>query len=76
MTRRHDRVRSLLRSCMEAKGLIRGRWRRGESGRRRKYYAVTPPGRAFLARQRAEWDVLFVAMRGLGLLRVPGGGEG
>jgi PadR family transcriptional regulator PadR len=59
---------------LESKGLIRGVWRLGESGRRRKYYAITASGRDTLKRQRAEWRDLFAAMRGLGLVG-PGGGE-
>jgi PadR family transcriptional regulator PadR len=58
---------------LEAKGLIRGRWRRGESGRRRKYYAITAAGRQRLTHQRAEWDELFAAMQVLGLVRGRGG---
>jgi PadR family transcriptional regulator len=60
---------------LEAKGWIRGRWRRGETGRRRKYYAITAKGRETLARQREEWRDLFAAMRGLGLLGATRGGD-
>lgn len=57
---------------LESKGLIRGRWRRAESGRRRKYYGITAAGESALRRHRAEWRDLFEAMRGLGLLGVGG----
>jgi PadR family transcriptional regulator PadR len=56
---------------MEAKGLIRGRWRKSESGRRRKYYGMTAAGQTALRRHREEWRDLFGAMRDIGLL---GGG--
>lgn len=57
---------------LEAKGLIRGRWRRSESGRRRKYYGITTAGEAMLQRQREEWRDLFDAMREIGLLGAGG----
>jgi PadR family transcriptional regulator PadR len=60
---------------LEAKGLIRGRWRRVESGRRRKYYGITTTGREVLRRKRAEWEELFDAMRGLGMLRAQRGAD-
>lgn len=53
---------------MERKGLIRARWRRAVSGRRRKYYGVTAAGDAALQRYRDEWRDLFGAMSDLGLL--------
>jgi PadR family transcriptional regulator PadR len=53
---------------LEAKGLIRGRWRKSESGRRRKYYGITAAGEAALRRYREEWRDLFGAMRDIGLL--------
>ncbi len=60
---------------LEAKGLIRGKWRRAESGRRRKYYAITAAGRKALAKHRTEWRDLLGAMKGIGLLGASGGGE-
>jgi len=57
---------------LEAKGLIRGRWRRSESGRRRKYYGITAAGEAMLQQQREEWRDLFDAMRDIGLLGAGG----
>lgn len=58
---------------LEAKGLIRARWRRAESGRRRKYYGITAEGELALQRRREEWRDLFGAMHDLGLLE--SGGE-
>jgi PadR family transcriptional regulator PadR len=57
---------------LEAKGLIRGRWRRSESGRRRKYYGITPAGETMLRRQREEWQELVGAMRDIGVLGAGG----
>jgi PadR family transcriptional regulator PadR len=43
---------------LEAQGWIRADWRLGDSGRKRKYYALKSQGRQALAEQRAQW--LFV----------------
>lgn len=40
---------------LEDRGLVRSRWRRSETGRRRKYYAVTAAGRRALAKERRHW---------------------
>ena len=40
---------------LEQERLIRGQWRTGDSGRRRKYYALTKKGSPALAGQVAEW---------------------
>jgi DNA-binding PadR family transcriptional regulator len=53
---------------MEAKKLIRGEWRESESGRQRKYYALTRKGVARLNADRKQWRNLVGAMRDLGLL--------
>lgn len=54
---------------LEAKKLIRGRWKTASSGRRRKYYSLTAKGTARLKVQRQEWQKLFAAMHGLGLVQ-------
>ncbi|MCI0436318.1 MAG: PadR family transcriptional regulator [Gemmatimonadetes bacterium] len=59
---------------LEAKGLIRGKWRRAASGRRRKYYSITAAGQKRLDRHRTEWREVLGALRGLGLLGAGGGG--
>lgn len=41
---------------LERKGLVKARWRQSETGRERKYYALTATGRAALATERDEWD--------------------
>jgi PadR family transcriptional regulator PadR len=53
---------------MEAKKLIRGEWRESESGRQRKYYALTRKGVTRLNADRKQWRDLVGAMRDLGLL--------
>jgi DNA-binding PadR family transcriptional regulator len=40
---------------MEGQRLIRSEWRVIESGRRRKYYRITPAGRKSLASEREQW---------------------
>ncbi len=40
---------------MEHRGWIKGRWVEKPGERRRWTYALTPAGRAVLARQRDEW---------------------
>jgi PadR family transcriptional regulator PadR len=40
---------------LEAQGLIGSAWRLGDSGRKRKYYALKGQGRQALAEQRAQW---------------------
>jgi PadR family transcriptional regulator PadR len=57
---------------LEKKGLIRGRWRRSESGRRRKYYGITVAGEAALRQHKDEWRDLFGAMHEIGLLGAGG----
>ncbi len=53
---------------LEAKKLIRGVWR-SESGRKRKYYALTKKGLARLHSNEKQWERLLVVMRDLGLVR-------
>lgn len=58
---------------LEGKGLVIGEWRTAESGRRRKYYTLTEAGREHLEEHRRQWQRLFGALRGLGLV---GGADG
>ncbi len=53
---------------LEAKGLVESRWVTLPSGRKRRYYRITPVGASELADQRAQWQELFTAMAGLGLV--------
>jgi PadR family transcriptional regulator len=57
---------------LEAQGLIKAEWRDGESGRQRKYYALTAAGKRRLASDMKQWAVLGQAMEALGIL--PQGG--
>ena len=53
---------------LESKGLIKGRWKTADSGRRRKYYGLTAKGRRQLESHQVQWQRLFGAMEGLGLV--------
>ena len=53
---------------LEAKGLVKGQWREASSGRKRKYYAITPKGVARLKAEQAQWRRLLRAMGALGLV--------
>lgn len=43
---------------LEREGLIEATWRAAESGRRRKYYAITKRGREALATERNSWEAV------------------
>jgi PadR family transcriptional regulator PadR len=58
---------------LEGRGFVRPETRDAPSGRRRKYYHVTPSGRRFLRQQRGQWATLVEALRRLG---VPPAGPG
>ena len=47
------------------RGWIRSEWRQTENGRRARYYALTPAGRAQLGKERAQWERL---SRGVNLI--------
>src|SRR5580765_4750200 len=42
---------------LERQELIRGRWQQSTQGRRRKYYALTPAGRAALNERTRQWQL-------------------
>lgn len=44
------------------KGWIEGQWGELESGRRAKFYALTKPGRAQLAKEKRSWQKVLTAM--------------
>ena len=50
---------------LERLGFVRARWEVAESGRRRKYYRITPAGRAQLAEDRTQWQAVDDTLRGL-----------
>ena len=47
---------------LERSGLIESRWESAESGRRRKYYRVTGPGRNQLDDERRQWRTVDQAL--------------
>ena len=53
---------------LEAKKLISSQWRRAETNRRRRYYALTDRGRERLAAQRSQWRAVVGALTRLGVL--------
>jgi DNA-binding PadR family transcriptional regulator len=50
---------------LERLGHIAARWEVAESGRRRKYYAITPSGRSQLAEERRQWQAVDDTLRGI-----------
>ena len=47
---------------LEERGLIASRWTTAETGRRRKYYRLTPKGRRSLADNARQWAALVQLM--------------
>lgn len=60
---------------LELRGLVSSSWSTAGSGRRRRCYAITPAGRAELARQAEEWGVVLRALEHHGFGPM-GGGRG
>lgn len=57
---------------LERLGHIEARWEVAESGRRRKYYHITPQGRSQLADERRQWQAVDATLRGIWQsLRIP-----
>ena len=52
---------------LEGRGHVKADRRASPSGRARKYYGITPSGRARLDSQRSQWRTLVSAMRFLGV---------
>lgn len=48
---------------LERLGHVEARWELAESGRRRKYYHITPQGLTQLATERAQWQVVDATLR-------------
>jgi len=46
-------------------GHVEARWEVAESGRRRRYYRITPQGRAHLDEQRRQWQAVDATLRGV-----------
>src|SRR5262245_45997433 len=43
---------------LEDQRLVRSRWTKSESGRKRKYYSLQPEGRAALRQQKEQWTLV------------------
>ena len=43
---------------LEQKGIITAVWRKGDNGRERKYYLLTPEGQQLLAAERQNWALV------------------
>src|SRR5215218_10475584 len=56
---------------LERQGLVEAQWSASENGRRRKYYQITPEGRAQLAAQRQQWQVVDDTLRGIWMKALP-----
>jgi len=50
---------------LERLGYVEARWGQSETGRRRRYYRLTRKGRAQLAEQRQQWEVVDATLRGI-----------
>jgi DNA-binding PadR family transcriptional regulator len=50
---------------LERLGHVEARWEMAESGRRRKYYRITPQGRARLAGEREQWQAVNSTLEGI-----------
>ncbi len=50
---------------LERLGHVTARWEVAESGRRRKYYRITPGGRAQLVAERRQWQAVDATLRGI-----------
>ena len=68
---------------LEKRKLVAGVWRKGETGRPRKYYRLTPSGRRALSENRKQWAGLVKVMEAVvgsekndglaGVAGIPGG---
>jgi transcriptional regulator len=47
---------------IEQRGWVKARWETNETGRRAKFYALTPAGRRQLVVEEASWDRLSLAI--------------
>ena len=58
---------------LERLGHVASRWEVAESGRRRKYYGITPSGRDRLAEERRQWQAVDDTLQGLWRAAAPRG---
>lgn len=50
---------------LERQGHVKASWRVADSGRRRKYYRITPAGRDQLVQERHQWQTVDATLRGI-----------
>jgi len=50
---------------LERHGHVEARWEIAPSGRRRKYYRLTPTGRTRLAEEQRQWQAVDATLRGI-----------
>lgn len=50
---------------LERLGHVEAKWEVADSGRRRKYYRITPRGRVQLAEERRQWQAVDATLRGI-----------
>jgi DNA-binding PadR family transcriptional regulator len=50
---------------LERLGFVKAHWETAESGRRRKYYHITAPGRKQLDDERRQWQAVDATLRGI-----------
>ena len=50
---------------LERLGHVEARWEESDTGRRRKYYQITPGGRAQLADERKQWQAVAATLTGI-----------
>jgi PadR family transcriptional regulator, regulatory protein PadR len=48
---------------LEQKGWLKAEWRRSETGREAKFYALTRSGRKQLSVEKSSWDQLALSVR-------------
>jgi len=50
---------------LERLGFIEGSWKASDNGRQRKYYRITPRGRAQLKEELKQWSAVDATIRGI-----------
>jgi PadR family transcriptional regulator, regulatory protein PadR len=50
---------------LERLGHVEAQWKVAETGRKRKYYRITPAGRAELAEERKQWQAVNATLKGV-----------
>ena len=50
---------------LERLGYVKAHWETADSGRKRKYYHITAQGRAQLAEERRQWQVINATLGGI-----------